>query len=149
MRKTALAAALGALLAASGTPGSARAVPQWQRVDTILLREGTDLPGGGRRFAFPRADRRVTLDGVEIRPALALGSWLAFAPVGDGGEATVMGELVLTQEEVTPVMRAIFFGPGLEVTALHNDLLRSEPQASAQGSRSRRCTMTCSGRSHR
>src|SRR3954469_16118725 len=127
MRKAAMAAALGALLAASGTPGSARAVPPWQRVDTILLREGSEPPGDARRFAFPRTDLKVTLDGVEIRPALALGSWLAFSPVGRGDEAMVMGDLVLTQEEVTPVMRAIHFSPGLRVTALHNGLLRSEP----------------------
>ena len=129
MRKMAAAVVvLGALLAMPGAPGTALAELQWQRVDTVLLREGTELPGGARRYAFPRADLRVRLDGVEIRPALTLESWLAFSPAGRGGEAVVAGDLVLTQEEVTPVMRALFFGPGLQVTALHNHLLRSEPQ---------------------
>jgi hypothetical protein len=64
------------------------------------------------------------LDGVDIRPGLALGSWLAFAPMGN--EAMVMGDLVLTGDEVNPVMRKLVEG-GIEVTALHNHLLRSEP----------------------
>jgi hypothetical protein len=66
----------------------------------------------------------VTLDGVEIKPALALGSWLAFQRTGN--EAMVMGDLVLTAEEVSPVMNKLMDG-GIDITALHNHLLRSTP----------------------
>jgi hypothetical protein len=62
---------------------------------------------------------------VTIKPALALGSWLAFQPMGQSD--VVMGDLVLTPEEVTPVMSMLLNG-GLAVTALHNHLLRSSPQ---------------------
>ena len=76
------------------------------------------------RYAFPRSDLRVTLDGVRIKPALALGSWLAFRDMGDRAE--VMGDLVLTQQEVNPVLSRLLEG-GLTITALHNHLLRSTP----------------------
>jgi hypothetical protein len=52
----------------------------------------------------PRSDLKVTLDGVEVKPALALGSWLAFQKIGN--QAMVMGDLVLTAEEVSPVMNS-------------------------------------------
>jgi hypothetical protein len=61
---------------------------------------------------------------VELKPALALGSWLAFRSEGD--QALVMGDLVLTAEEVSPVMRKLA-GEGIEITALHNHLLRAAP----------------------
>jgi hypothetical protein len=66
----------------------------------------------------------VSLDGVRIKPALALGSWLAFRETGDHAE--VMGDLVLTQPEVNPVLSRLLHG-GLTITALHNHLLRSTP----------------------
>jgi hypothetical protein len=59
---------------------------------------------------------------VTLKPALALGSWLAFQPAGDG--AMVMGDLVLTDTEVSPVMARLIEG-GVEITALHNHLLRT------------------------
>ena len=67
------------------------------------------------RIGLPRTDLKVTLDGVEIKPGFALGSWLAFMPMGN--EATVMGDLVLTGEEVNPVMKKLLEN-GIEVTAL-------------------------------
>jgi Domain of Unknown Function (DUF1259) len=82
-------------------------------------------PDGVRRYSFPRSDLSVQLDGVQIKPALALGGWLAFQPVGPN--AVVMGDLVLTQEEVNPVMSALLNG-GIQVTAVHNHLLRASPQ---------------------
>jgi hypothetical protein len=66
----------------------------------------------------------VTLDGVTIRPTLALGGWVAFQPMGN--TAMVMGDLVLLQTEVNPVMAKLIEG-GVDVTAVHNHLLRSEP----------------------
>jgi hypothetical protein len=66
----------------------------------------------------------VTLDGLTIRPTLALVGWIAFQPMH--GAAMVMGDLVLLQSEINPVMAKLLQG-GLEVTAVHNHLLRSEP----------------------
>jgi len=60
------------------------------------------LGGDVIKFGIPRKDLHVTLDGVEIKPGLALGSWAAFKQ--DGGSAMVMGDLVLTEDEVEPVM---------------------------------------------
>lgn len=113
-------AAFVAMLAA----GPAYAKPNWTTVGQALGKPGTELPGGVYRVALPRSDLKVTLDGVAIKPALALGSWLAFQTVSD--DAMVMGDLVLTQDEVNPVMKRLAEG-GIEVTALHNHLLRAEP----------------------
>src|SRR5262249_20466158 len=69
-------------------------------------------------------DLKVTLDGVELKPGFALGSWLAFEKMGDQG--MVMGDLVLTMDEVAPVTTKLAAG-GIDVTALHNHLLRNQP----------------------
>jgi hypothetical protein len=76
------------------------------------------------RYGFPRGDLSVTLDGVTIKPALALGGWVAFKPMH--GEAMVMGDLVLLESEVNPVMLKMIEG-GLDITAVHNHLLRASP----------------------
>lgn len=93
-------------------------------VAAALGRPGTEMPGGIYRIGLARTDLHVTLDGVEVKPALALGSWLAFQK--HGAEAVVMGDLVLTEAEVNPVMQKLA-GKNIEVTALHNHLLRNEP----------------------
>src|SRR5207245_8109426 len=80
--------------------------------------------GGVYRVGFPRTDLKVSLDGVPLRAGFALGGWVAFQPMG--GQAMVMGDLVVTQDEVNPVMRKLEEG-GIEITALHNHLLRAEP----------------------
>ena len=77
------------------------------------------MPGGVYRDGLPRSDLKVTLDEVEVKPAPALGSWLAFRKIGD--QAMVMGDLVLTAEEVSPVMDKLVEG-GIDITALHNHL---------------------------
>jgi hypothetical protein len=100
------------------------AAVDWQKVEQVLGRKATALPGDVHRFGFPRSDLKVTLDGVAIKPALALGSWLAFMETQQG--AMVMGDLVLTSEEINPVMERLSEG-GIEITALHNHLLRSTP----------------------
>jgi len=82
------------------------------------------MPDGVYRVGLPRSDLKVTLDGVDIKPALALGSWLAFTNSKNHG--MVMGDLVLTASEVNPVMKKLAEG-GIEITALHNHLLRNEP----------------------
>ena len=102
----------------------ASAAPDWTAVDRALGRPGTEQAGGVRRYGFPRSDLNVQLDGVAVKPALALGSWAAFQPMGD--QVMVMGDLVLTHEEVNPVMSRLL-ASGFTITALHNHLLRSAP----------------------
>ncbi len=95
----------------------------WGKIDTTFARKAA-VAGEIHRYGFPRTDLQVTLDGVTIRPAFALGGWIAFEPMRD--TAMVMGDLVLLQSEVNPVMAKLLEG-GLEVTAIHNHLLRAEP----------------------
>ncbi|WP_414129110.1 DUF1259 domain-containing protein [Rhizobium jaguaris] len=99
--------------------------PDWTAVGKALGRSGAQVAGGVYRVGLPRTDLKVTLDGVQLKPALALGSWLAFKPTSDH-DAMVMGDLVLTQPEVNPVMTKLIES-GIDVTALHNHLLRSDP----------------------
>lgn len=94
----------------------------WSRVDQAMGKKGSDQPGGVHKYGLPRSDLKVTVDGVTIKPALALGSWLAFQPAGDG--AMFMGDLVLTDTEISPVMQRLIEG-GVEITAVHNHLLRT------------------------
>jgi len=116
--------ALAALLA--GAPGLVLAADDgWQaQVGEALGKTGAAAPGGIYRVGLPRTDLKVTLDGVELKPGFALGGWLAFEKMGE--EGMVMGDLVLTQDEVTPVMTKLAAG-GIDVTALHNHLLRNQP----------------------
>jgi len=95
----------------------------WQKVDDAMGRKAA-VSGDVHRYGFPRSDLSVTLDGVTIRPALALGGWVAFKP-GHGG-AMAMGDLVLLETEVNPVMLKLIEG-GLEITAVHNHVLRANP----------------------
>jgi len=97
----------------------------WAPVAKALGRSGTEMPGGVYRVGLGRSDLKVTLDGVQIKPPLALGSYLAFQKRG-GDDGMVMGDFVLTHEEVNPVMKKLVEG-GIEITALHNHLLRSSP----------------------
>ncbi|GJD66540.1 hypothetical protein MPEAHAMD_6738 [Methylobacterium frigidaeris] len=104
----------------------AQAAESWQQaIASGLGKPGMEMPGGVYRVGLPRTDLKVTLDGVAIKPALALGSWLAFQKVGEN-QVMVMGDLVLTEDEVNPVMACLHEG-GVEITALHNHLLRASP----------------------
>jgi hypothetical protein len=101
-------------------------LPAWTAaVDAALGRHGALNPGNVYKFSFPRSDMHVAVDGVTLAPALALGSWVAFKPAS-GNRAMVMGDLVLGEAEVDPVMRALQAG-GVEQTALHNHVLRESP----------------------
>jgi hypothetical protein len=95
----------------------------WQKVDEVLGRKPA-VSGDVHRYGFPRSDLTVTLDGVTIKPSLALGGWIAFKPAHDG--AMAMGDLVLLETEIRPVMAKMMEG-GLEITAVHNHLLRANP----------------------
>lgn len=114
-----LLASLSALIV-SATANAAEI--DWSEVDQAIGRKGTAQAGGIHRYGLPRSDLKVTLDGVAIKPALALGGWAAFQPMGS--EAMLMGDLVLTDTEINPVMRKLL-DDGLEVTAIHNHLLRT------------------------
>jgi Domain of Unknown Function (DUF1259) len=103
----------------------AHAEPDWKAVGKALGKSGVEAPGGIYRVGLPRSDLKVTLDGVQLKPALALGSWLAFKPMGDH-DSMVMGDLVLTEPEINRVMTKLAES-GIEITALHNHLLRSQP----------------------
>jgi len=115
------------LLAAVGTvfvPTLANAQEvDWQKIDDALGRKPA-VSGDVHRYGFPRTDLSVTLDGVTIKPALALGGWAAFKPAHGG--AMMMGDLVLLESEITPVMTAAIEN-GLEITAVHNHILRAQP----------------------
>jgi len=94
----------------------------WDKVGAALGKSGAEMPGGVYRVGLPRSDLHVVLDGVEVKPTLALGSWLAFRTIGDS--TMVMGDLVLTESEISPVMKQLA-ASGIEITALHNHLLRA------------------------
>lgn len=120
-----------AALAATALPGAiivsapaSAAEPDWNQVAQALGKSGAVQAGGVYRVGFPRTDLDVTLDGVALKPGFALGGWVAFQPMDNA--AMVMGDVVLTQDEVNPVMRKLQEG-GIETTALHNHLLRAEP----------------------
>src|SRR3954468_21895514 len=110
------------LAASSATVATAQEI-DWNKVDDTLARKPV-VSGDVHRYGFPRSDLSVTLDGVSIKPALALGGWVAFKPMH--GEAMVMGDLVLLESEINPVMLKMIEG-GIEITAVHNHLLRASP----------------------
>jgi hypothetical protein len=95
----------------------------WRKVDEAFGRTAA-VSGDVHRYGFPRTDLAVTLEGVAIKPAFALGGWVAFKPAH--GEVMVMGDLVLLETEINPVMAKLVEG-GLEITAVHNHLLRANP----------------------
>jgi hypothetical protein len=96
----------------------------WKQVEEGMGRPGQMQPGDVIKFGMPRGDLHVVLNGVEIKPALALGSWTAFKRDGNG--AMVMGDLVLTEGEVEPVMLKLQEG-GIHVSAVHNHLIGESP----------------------
>jgi hypothetical protein len=100
--------------------------PDWSAVDQAFGRPGVANPGDVMRYGFPRSDLAVYAPGVQLRPAFALGGWTAFKMTGPK-TAMMMGDLVLTEDEVTPVMRALQEG-GIEQTALHNHGLNESPR---------------------
>jgi hypothetical protein len=118
-----LSAAAFALFAAFASPVLAQDA-KWDTVGQALGKSGSVMPGGIYRVGLPRSDLHVTLDGIELKPTFALGSWVAFQPMGR--QAMVMGDLVLTEDEIEPVMKSLL-DSGLEVTALHNHLFHAQP----------------------
>ncbi len=112
------------LITAVAFPTLAKAAEiDWKKVDAAMGKTAA-VSGEVHRYGIPRSDLHVTLDDVAIKPALALGGWVAFAPMH--GEAMVMGDLVLLETEITPVMTKLLDG-GLDITAIHNHILRASP----------------------
>src|SRR2546421_7686534 len=99
----------------------------WKQVDAGLGKSGALQPDGAYKVGMPRGDLHVTIAGVAVKPALALGSWVAFKQVTDS-EAMLMGALVLLESEVGPVLGKLQDG-GIEQTALHNHSLHESPPA--------------------
>ncbi len=97
----------------------------WAAVEEALGRKGAMQPGDVIKFSFPRSDLSVTVNGITLKPALALGGWVAFKETARG-HAKVMGDLVLTEDEVPAVMSALQAGR-VEQTALHNHVLNESP----------------------
>src|SRR3954453_11888535 len=118
--------AAASLLSAACSPALGQAAPSFPGVEEALGRKGAEQPGEVLKFSFPRSDLAVTVDGVAIKPALALGSWAAFKQIGKG-QSMAMGDLVLTEDEVSPVMKALQAG-GIEQTAVHNHVLHESPR---------------------
>jgi hypothetical protein len=98
----------------------------WNAVDEALGRKGTLNPGAVQRYGFPRGDLQVSARGIAIRPAFALGSWVAFKKAS-GSSTMMMGDLVLSDTEVAGVMQTLQAG-GIEQTAVHNHLLGESPR---------------------
>lgn len=107
------------------TQQSAPAANEWKPVEDALGRKGAMQPGNVFRFNMPRSDLHVTVGGTPVKPGFALGSWAAFEKAGT--QAMVMGDLVLLESEVEPVMLKLQQG-GIEQTALHNHLLHETPR---------------------
>src|SRR5438874_2503758 len=111
-----------ALLVAFASLASGQAVPaEYQQVLTTIGRQG-DYAANVLKVNIPRSDLTVTVAGVKTPTPFGFGGWVAMTK-GDGGMNVLMGDLVLTQNEVNPVMSALLDN-GLEVTALHNHFLQ-------------------------
>lgn len=92
-------------------------------IDQALGHSGQKT-GDVYRVGLPRTDLHVELAGVALKPGLALGSWAAFS--GTDADCTVMGDLVLTQSEIGPVMGKLRTAE-FQITAVHNHLLNETP----------------------
>jgi len=114
------------LLAVSCMAQAPQSVPaEWKQVEGAMGRAGQMQPGDVLKFSMPRSDLKVTLGEVTIKPGLALGSWVAFKRIGS--EAMVMGDLVLIESEVNPVISKLQEG-GISEAALHNHLIGESPR---------------------
>jgi biotin operon repressor len=120
-----LAVLLAVVMAASSLGRAQTASdPSWKPVEDAMGRPVQPQPGDVMRYAMPRKDLHVMVGDVAIKPGLALGSWAAFVRTANG--AMVMGDLVLTEDEVGPVMRKLQEG-GIEISAVHNHLIGESP----------------------
>src|SRR6266478_6791331 len=115
------------LLAVFSVSCSSNGQPQfdWKQVEQAIGKAGTVQPDGVYKIGLPRTDLHVKVGDVEVKPTLAVGSWVAFRKMA--AETMVMGDLVLTEDEVGPVMGKLQEGK-IEITALHNHVLNESPR---------------------
>jgi hypothetical protein len=107
------------------TPAPPELSTDWKQVEDAMGRSGQLQPGNVLKFSMPRKDLHVSLAGVEIKPGLALGSWAAFKR--EGSDAMVMGDLVLLENELGPVMKKLQEA-GINESAVHNHLIGESPR---------------------
>lgn len=124
-RRSTFMHAVLAVVALALPAAAQRPAQDWSAVEQALGRRGLSQPDGVIRFGFPRSDLQVNVGDVRLLPAFALGSWVAFRP--ENGRATMMGDLVLTEDELTPVTDRLREG-GIGVTAMHNHLQGETPR---------------------
>jgi hypothetical protein len=93
-------------------------------IDEVLGRSGQKT-GDVYKVSFPRSDLHVSVHGLAIKPGLALGSWAAF--LGTDDSAMVMGDLVLLESELNPVI-AKLRSAGFDISAVHNHLMEESPR---------------------
>jgi hypothetical protein len=119
------------LAPAPAVPAAPQSAPSASGLDTALIERLTgakgalDAKSGVFKVSVPRTDLQVRVGGVLLHPRSGLTSWAAFQPSGSG--AMVMGDLVLLESQVNPVM-SVALDSGLEVTALHNHFFGDEPK---------------------
>jgi hypothetical protein len=123
LRSTFAAAVIAAVCGAA--VANAQGTPDWSAADRALGRSGAAQAGGVHKISFPRSALTVKLNETQLRPALALGSWIAFKRTSDG-QSMAMGDLVLTEDEVPGVLARLQKG-GVEQSAIHNHLLNEKP----------------------
>src|SRR5262245_23979822 len=113
------------LTAVPSVSGAQDMPADYQQVLTTLGRQG-DFKDNVLKVNIPRNDLKVTVAGVATPTPFGFGGWVAMTK-GDGGHEVLMGDLVLLQDEVNPVMSALLDN-GLDVTALHNHFFWDEPR---------------------
>jgi hypothetical protein len=108
-------------------PNQAASTPiDWAKVAEAMGQAGAIQPGDVYKVGMPRGDLHVTVGSVQVKPALALGSWVGFKQTGEK-KVMAMGDLVLLDTEVGPVLTKLREG-GIEQTAIHNHLLHESPR---------------------
>ena len=114
------------VLFSAAAPVSAQQIPSdYQQVLTTLGKQG-DFKDQVLKVNIPRNDVQVTVAGVKTPTPFGFGGWIAMTKAADGNQV-LMGDLVLLQDEVNPVMSALL-NAGLDVTALHNHFFLDEPR---------------------
>ena len=126
MKSPLFAAAFALLFSIAAAVAAPPPETGWEAVDKVFGNPGKDLPGDVRRYGWPRTDLHVTVGGVPVEPGLALGAWAGFKKTRRGDEAVTMGDLVLLEPEVEPVLGELEAG-GFDILAIHNHLIGETP----------------------